>query len=224
MHALIRAVCTFALALAVLAVPFKASAEDEKQRFRPWSQLRIQNVVLQRLDFSCGAASVATVSTYFLGKPMTEEQALRLIRARYSDAEWKQKQKLGLSMDDMAFMAEQFGFSAQGGKIGLAGLLQVQGPLIVHLDKGGFQHFTVLRGIHGMTVYLADPMTGSSPMPLGHFIEQFTGTVLAIWDPKKPIPSDYAMKLRNRDAYHDNVSNVVRRSFYDRVRPLGPSF
>ena len=62
-----------------------AEQADEHVPFHSWTALRIvKDVVLQRLDFSCGAASIATLATYFLGKPTTEEAALLIIRARIS--------------------------------------------------------------------------------------------------------------------------------------------
>lgn len=216
--------CLAGLVVAGLLSATPAIAEQKKPKFRSWVELKTQGVILQRLDFSCGAASVATLSTFYLGKYAGEADVLKIVRARYSDEEWKKKKQDGLSMEDMAFAAEQLGFQAQGGRIGLAGLIALNGPVIVHLDKGEFQHFTVLRGIHGMTVYLADPFTGSVPMPLGTFVEQFTGAVLAVWDGAKPLPSDFILKLREGDKYHDNVYSVVRPSFYDRLRPAGPGF
>jgi predicted double-glycine peptidase len=211
------------LLLSLLVPIVTAAGAEQRIPFRSWTTLRTQGVVLQRLDFSCGAASIATISTFFLGKPITEEQVMRIIRARYSDEEWKKKKKDGLSMEDLSYMAEQLGFKAQGARIGLAGLLKLDGPVIVHLNKGEFQHFTVLRGIHGMTVYLADPFFGSVPMSLGTFVEQFTGAALAVWDPAKSLSAEYTLKLGKRDTYHDEAYSVIRPSLYDRLRPLRPA-
>jgi uncharacterized protein len=199
---------------------------DDKQTvpFRTWRQLRLQNVIPQRLDFSCGAASLATLSTFFLGKPVTEELLLKIVRARYTDDDWKKKKQEGLSMEDISFMAERIGLKAEGGIVGLAGLLKMNGPVIVHLDKKEFQHFTVLRGIHGMTVYLADPSMGVVPMSLGSFVDQFTGAVLAVWDPSKPVADTYALKLKDQDKYYERLSDMVLPTFYDRPQPMQKSF
>jgi predicted double-glycine peptidase len=216
----------FAVA-ASLAISNSAAATDggeQKPRFRSWTALRTKDVVLQRLDFSCGAASLATLATFFLGRPTTEEEALRIVRGRYTPEEWKKKKQDGLSMEDLAFMAGQLGFEAQGGRLGLASLLQLNGPVIIHLNKGEFQHFTVLRGIHGMTVYLADPALGTVAMSLSSFVDQFTGAVLAVWDPAKPIAAEHILKLKEQDKIYDRIFDTVRPTLYDRVRPLGPHF
>jgi predicted double-glycine peptidase len=211
-----------ALLYSLLATGMAAAAE--KVPFRNWQQMRLANVVMQKLDFSCGAASLATLSTFFLGKPVTEEALLRIVRARYTDDDWKKKKQEGLSMEDLAFMAERIGLKAEGGLIGLSGLLKLNGPVIVHLDKKEFQHFTVLRGIHGMTVYLSDPSLGTVPMSLGSFVEQFTGAVLAVWDPGKPVPESYPIKLKDQDKFYARLPDMVRPSLYERPQIMLKNF
>jgi predicted double-glycine peptidase len=214
-----------ALLLGALGIGNALAAEltEQKVPFHNWTALRSRGVVLQKLDFSCGAASVATLATFFLGKPTTEETALRIIRARYTPEEWKKKKQDGLSMEDLAYIAEQLGFQAQGGRLGLAALLKLNGPVIVHFNKGEFQHFSVLRGIHGMTVFLADPVFGSVSMSLGLFLDQFTGNALAVWDPKSPVASEYSLKLKEGDN-RDGIYATMHPSFYDRPQPMGPGF
>lgn len=221
---LVSVVPALAIILFSFCLPIAASEPEQKVPFRSWTALRAKDVVLQKLDFSCGAASIATLSTYFLGKPTTEEEVLRIIRARYTPADWKKKKNDGLSLEDLAFMAEQLGFKAQGAIVGLSALLKLSGPVIVHLNKGEFQHFTVLRGIHGMTVYLADPVFGRVPMSLGSFVDQFTGAILAVWDPSDHVPSDFALKLKEEDKFYGRLSDTLRPSFYDRPQSLGFHF
>ena len=218
---LILAALLFAVAMATAVEA--AESTQQKVPFHDWTTLRTRGVVLQKLDFSCGAASVATLATFFLGKPTTEEAALRIIRARYTPDEWKKKKQDGLSMEDLVYIAKQLGFDAQGGRLGLAALLKLNGPVIVHLDKGEFQHFTVLRGINGMTVFLADPVFGSVPMSMGQFIDQFTGAVLAVWDPAKTVAAEHPLKLKESDS-RDGIYAIMRPSMYNRPQPLGPGF
>ena len=146
--------CHYLLALGTLlgtlgfgVAGLAAEPAGEHVPFHSWTALRGKDVVLQRLDFSCGAASIATLATYFLGEPTTEEAALQIIRARYTPDEWKKKKKDGLSMEDLAYIAKKLGFEAEGARLGLAALLKLNGPVIVHFNKGEFQHFSVLRGI-----------------------------------------------------------------------------
>ena len=223
--------CHYLLALGTLlgtlgfeVAGLAAEPAGEHVPFHSWTALRGKDVVLQRLDFSCGAASIATLATYFLGEPTTEEAALQIIRARYTPDEWKKKKKDGLSMEDLAYIAKKLGFEAEGARLGLAALLKLNGPVIVHFNKGEFQHFSVLRGIDRMTVYLADPALGRVAMSMGMFVDQFTGAVLAVWDPTKAVSSDYALKLKEKDRTYDHMYDALRPSFYDRPTTLGPGF
>ncbi len=216
---------TLAFLLSILALGGTQAAEAAGQKvpFHTWFALKARGVVMQRLDFSCGAASIATLATYFLGKPTTEDKVLAIIRSRFTAEEWKKKKENGLSMEDLAIAAEKLGFEAQGGKLGLAALLKLNGPVIVHFNKGEYQHFSVFRGIHGMTAYLADPVFGSEPMPMSEFLDQFTGHVLAVWDPKSKVQTDFPLKLKESDNL-DGVYATMRSSIYERPRPMGPGF
>ena len=49
-------------------------------------------------------------------------------------------------MEDLAYIAKKLGFEAEGARLGLAALLKLNGPVIVHFNKGVFQHFSVLAG------------------------------------------------------------------------------
>ncbi|RGA89472.1 peptidase C39, partial [Neisseria meningitidis] len=42
-----------------------------------WKERRDFNIVKQDLDFSCGAASVATLLNNFYGQTLTEEEVLK---------------------------------------------------------------------------------------------------------------------------------------------------
>jgi uncharacterized protein len=230
MSVLTHFTCRICIAVAMLALlPAQGSAVEaekktEKIPFRSWQTLRTKDVVMQRFDFSCGAASVATLLTFFLGRPTSEQEALLIVRARYTPEDWKKKKDIGLSMEDLAFMAQTLGFQAQGGKLGLAALLKLNGPVIIHLDKGDFQHFTVFRGISGMTVYLADPILGTTGMSVGSFIEQFTGAVLAVWDPAKPLPAEYVLKLKQQDLAYDRLYDSVQPKIFSPSPTLGTRF
>lgn len=201
-----------------------ALASEKKPPFRSWTTLRTSGVVLQKLDFSCGAAALSTIATYYLAKPISEEQALRIVRARYSAGEWKDKKSNGLSMEDLIYMAENLGLKAEGVRIGLDALTKLKSPVIVHLDKGEFQHFSVLRGIRGMTAYLADPITGKQAVSLGQFLDQFTGAALAVWDSATPSPDEFPLKIQTEEQTNDRGHDLLRSQFYSRQALMPKAF
>ena len=171
------------LFLLALAPSGPALAQDAPMR-RPqsWHQRRYALVVRQVLEFSCGSASLATLLTHFLGRPTTEFEVITLLRRRYpAEADWRAKQVQGFSFEDITFAAESLGFAAQAARIEVAQLRRIAGPLIVHLNKGSWQHFSVLRASREGFHYIADPIQGQVTMLDHEFRREFTGAVLAVW-------------------------------------------
>lgn len=71
---------------------------------RSWKTLRNQRVVKQNLDYSCGAASLATLLNEFYGQSLTEKELLQAL----------DNGDMRASFEDMQKALPQFGFRAQG--------------------------------------------------------------------------------------------------------------
>jgi uncharacterized protein len=158
-------------------------------------QRLFQSTVRQSLDFTCGGASVATMLTYYWGRPTDEVEVLGYIRERYPDPKiWKAKITSGFSFDDLIFAVEVMGYEAIGAKVEIDQLAALSGPVIVHLNKGTFEHFTVLRKVENDTYYMADSVVGDVGLDRAAFKLQYTGNALAIWkaDAKLPLGSPLA--------------------------------
>ena len=112
-----------------------------------WKTLRDAQVVKQDLDYSCGAASLATLLNYFYGQDLTEEDLLKAMDKGDGRA----------SFDDMAKALPKFGFRAQGFAASWDQLTRLKMPVIVYVKHRKNDHFSVLRGINQDTVWLADP-------------------------------------------------------------------
>lgn len=152
------------------------------RRPQSWQERRYTSVVRQVLEFSCGSASLATLLTFFLGRPTTEAEVISLLRQRYpAEADWREKQLRGFSFEDITFAAEQLGFQAQAARIEVTQLSRLAGPVIVHLNKGSWQHFSVLRATRDGFHYIADPIQGQVTMLDHEFRREFTGAILAVW-------------------------------------------
>jgi predicted double-glycine peptidase len=190
----------FVLVLVLLVTwPFTGSADQFERPFANWQAQRFHNALKQRTDFTCGAASLAIIAKHYYGKAIPEPQFTAAIRKTYTDEEWKDKEKDGLSLLDMKRAAEKFGFSAEGLKLTLNQLGQVNGPVVIHLDKGFIQHFAVFKGIRGDRVYLVDPIIGNSRVPLYRFLHEWTGYALAIWIEGQDLPSKSELMISPRD-------------------------
>ncbi|MFZ5594887.1 MAG: C39 family peptidase [Pseudomonadota bacterium] len=129
-----------------------------------WKDRRDAHIVKQDLDFSCGAASMATILTNFYGKAVTEADILKAMR----------KDDAMASFADMAAVLPQYGFKGAGLALSFDQLRKIKVPAIVYLRYRGDDHFSVLRGISEDTVWLGDPSWGNRRLSVYQF--------LAMWE------------------------------------------
>ncbi len=129
-----------------------------------WKSLRDDRVVKQDLDYSCGAASLATLLNSYYGQNVTEEAVLKAMDKGNSRA----------SFDDMARALTDFGFRAQGFAASWEQLARLKVPVVLYVKHRQNDHFTVLRGISGDVVWLADPSQGNRTYSRDQF--------LAMWE------------------------------------------
>lgn len=127
---------------------------------KSWKTLRDAGIVKQDLDYSCGAASLATVLNSFYGQNVTEEALLKAMDKGDGMA----------SFEDMAKALPQFGFRAQGFAARWEQLALLKIPVILYVKHRKNDHFSVLRGISGDTVWLADPSLGNRTYSRAQFL------------------------------------------------------
>ena len=179
-----------ALMLGMLVLSAGIGRSDELDRkFHNWQARRFHDIERQRTDFTCGAASLSIISQQYWGKPIKEPQFTDAIHKSHTDEEWKDIQKNGLSMLDLKRAAAKFGLAAEGLKMTIAQLRKVKGPILIHLDKGFIQHFSVFKGFQGDRAYLADPISGNSRVPIYRFEQEWTGYALAVWVEGEKLPA-----------------------------------
>ena len=133
--------------------------------------LRDQNLVKQRFDFSCGAASLATLLRYGFGENVTERQVLEELFDLLSEEEKTVARGEGFSLLHLQRVARARGYNAQGFRLAPEQLAMLGGPVIVFIEPRGYKHFAVLRGVRGDRVYLADPSRGNIRMPAYTFLK-----------------------------------------------------
>ncbi len=181
-----------AAVLVIAAAPPGAALADEiwppdAKPVRSLSELRNSGVVRQHWDLTCGAAAIATLMTYQLGRPVTERQVTLDMLRRTSPL--LVRMRLGFSLYDLKRYAASQGFEAAGyGGLGLDDVVGMA-PDIVPLRTHGFSHFVVLRGRSGDHLLLADPAFGNRTMSLPAFEAQWANHLgFAVVDPKAPHP------------------------------------
>ncbi|HHS1390983.1 TPA: C39 family peptidase [Neisseria meningitidis] len=180
----------FLLACVVVSLSYRLNAAPMfndnpvvygKIKVQSWKARRDFNIVKQDLDFSCGAASVATLLNNFYGQTLTEEEVLEKL----------DKEQMRASFEDMRRIMPDLGFEAKGYALSFEQLAQLKIPVIVYLKYRKDDHFSVLRGIDGNTVLLADPSLGHVSMSRVQFLDAWktregnlAGKILAVV-PKK---------------------------------------
>lgn len=130
---------------------------------KSWKTLRDQKIVKQDQDFSCGAASLATLLNQFYGQNTTEEAILKAMAKEDGMA----------SFEDMARVMPNFGFRAQGFAASWEQLTRLKIPVVVYVKHRKDDHFSVLRGIDASTVWLADPSLGNRTYSREQFLEMW---------------------------------------------------
>jgi predicted double-glycine peptidase len=128
-----------------------------------WKAMRDSRIVKQGLDYSCSAASLATLLNEFYGQSVTEEALLKAM----------DKGDLRASFEDMQKTLPQFGFKAQGFAASYEQLMRLKAPVVVYLKHRKDDHFSVLRGIDENTVWLADPSLGNRTYSKAQFLDMW---------------------------------------------------
>ncbi len=145
---------------------------------KSWKTIRDQNIVKQDLDYSCGAASIATLLNGYFQQNVTEEQILKIM----------DKGDLRASFEDMQKALSVLGFSSKGYAVSFDTLKTLKLPIIVYVKHRKTDHFSVISGINEQFVQLADPSLGKITLTKYQFLEMwntredqvYTGKILAI--------------------------------------------
>ena len=162
--------------------------------------LRDQGLVKQRVDFSCGAAALATILRYGFGEDVTEHEILVELFDLLSEEEKAAVRSTGFSLLHLQRVAQARGYKAEGFRLEPEQLAMLGGPVIVYIEPRGYQHFAVLRGVRGDRVYLADPSRGNIRLPEYAFRDGWLQNdgrgIIFVVEPKTGLPdSDVSLSL-----------------------------
>jgi uncharacterized protein len=186
---------------ALAEVPDRAPVRNSAHQFeifpRTYIEIRNQNIVMQRRDYSCGAACLATLARYYWGDDVTEDMVLVALDQILTPEEIQDRIKNGLAMTDLRKAAVKLGYSAVVGKLTFSKLQEAKVPVLVGISPEGHDHFVVYRGFDGNWVYVADPIRGNIRIPVWQFLHEWQeNAVLAIHKPGEKVREVSPLSLR----------------------------
>lgn len=151
---------------------------------KSWKDLRDKDLIKQQWDYSCGAASIATILTEYYQQPTTEKAVLQAIG-----------QSGKASFADMQKALNKFGYKGVGIATSWEQLTKLKIPVILYVKQRKTDHFTVVSGINDTHIKLSDSSLGNRILTRGQFKKiwetrkdkELKGKMLAILPLKKKV-------------------------------------
>jgi predicted double-glycine peptidase len=208
--------------------PNPPPVRDPDHTFQLWVEnyvdIRERNIVMQRRDYSCGAACLATVAKYYWGDNVTEIQVLGALDEILTEKEIADRIKNGLAMSDLRKAAVKLGYQSSVGTLTFTKLTESKVPVIVGIEPEGHKHFVVYRGHHCDWVYLADPIRGNIRITTKEFNKQWQkNALLAIAKPGVKVKDISPLTVRWDEKRRGWLNDQLIRTLPERsLRPLRP--
>ena len=180
-----RSLCLASLLVAAASTPVAAQQAympsmgggDYVMPITSMKQARARTTLIQKYDFSCGSAAVATLLTHHYGMPVNEET---VFQEMYSTGNQAKIHKEGFSLLDMKRFLAARGFEADGFQLPLDKLNEARVPAIVLINESGYHHFVVVKGVSADRVLLGDPARGTRILSRSDFEARWQNSLLFV--------------------------------------------
>ncbi len=183
-------------------------------------EARYKNVIPQKYDLSCGAASLATILNYFYNHHVNEVDIIKHL-LEHGDAE--EIRAKGFSLLDLKTYALKQGYLADGYRVDLTKVRQLKIPVIILFKSGSYSHFVVLKGIMHGNAYIADPAYGNRSMPIETFKENWNGVIFIVAKPgmqqlaplpmQTTLPAPVLAAMRLKDLFSTGFAGFISGEF-----------
>jgi predicted double-glycine peptidase len=150
---------------------------------------------------------------YYFGDKVTEAELLITMLKPLDDKQRADRQKNGLSMQDLFEAAKAKGYQATVYPLKLAKLKELQAPVIVRLVKDDYKHFVVYRGAIEDRIYLADPIRGNLRVKAEEFAEQWNGVALILGKSGFGLPQNHPLAVPREQPFRPEIQ-AARRYLY----------
>ncbi|MCP4696668.1 MAG: C39 family peptidase [Gammaproteobacteria bacterium] len=195
--------CAIALSLSGCAsvselypMPLSSNGIRFEKQVKTWRDILRQNIVMQKFDYSCGAAALATIMRYYFQDAVKEREILDDIMAALDEADVENRKEKGLSLLDLKNYAERKGYIAMGVRLKFTALPKLRGPVLVYLETSEYKHFAILRGVREDRVFLADPSRGNLRMSVEKFAGEWPGIALVLGKKGFGAPIGHPLAIR----------------------------
>jgi predicted double-glycine peptidase len=178
-----RMLLSLALLVAATAAPAQRAyfpgigAGDVTLPITSIKQARTARTLIQKYDFSCGSAAVATLLTHHYNYPVTEQA---VFTEMFEHGDQDKIHKDGFSLLDMKRYLDAHGFLADGFEQPLDKLSEAGIPAIVLINTNGYHHFVVVKGLQGDRVLVGDPAQGTRVVSRKSFEESWKNGLLFV--------------------------------------------
>lgn len=157
------------------AVTFSAAGVRMKKPVKTWKQIKRKNVTIQSLDFSCGAAGLATIFQYYFSDQISEKEIISALLA-LAPIE-KVMLRRGFSLLDLKNLSEKLGYKVTGYQMDVEFLRKIDGPVLVPVKFKNYRHFIIVKRIIGNRVFIADPAVGNASLTIHQFEQMWTNGI-----------------------------------------------
>jgi len=226
---------SMSVVLVLQALPGELTAQTERapvrdskrliaKRVESWTERKEKNVVMQKKDFSCGAAVLATMIKYYWGGHTSEEVLIKELDEMLTAEELKDRIENGLTMTDLRKLAVRQGYQATIGRLSFKKLTESKIPLIVGVITEDYDHFVLFRGYDGRWVYLADPSRGNIRVPAQKFVDDWQQNMALVVAKKnsKPRPTS-PLHVRYDEIQTGRTNYQVLRTIPTNITSKRPS-
>lgn len=183
--------------------------------------LKEQNLIMQHYDYSCGAASLATLMRYYFNDNVSEKSILDYIKETFSEQEFSRVEEDGLSFLELEKISRSLGYQSASVRLKIPVVSQLSGPVIVYLQTKLYRHFVVLRGVKGGTVFIADPSRGNLRLPIDEFKKVWHGETFVLGKKGFGTPQMHQLAILLETKSHAEI-NLLRQVLFDYPRTRKP--
>lgn len=174
------------------------------------------NIEMQREDYSCGAASLATLMRHYFEEDINEKNVLDSVKSIFTAEQYEVIADRGLSFLELGQVSNALGFQSAAVRLTTEALHNLKGPVLVYVETSEYKHFAVFRGLKDNHAYLADPSRGNVRLPMSLFFDEWKGQALVLGKKGFGVPTDHKLAIA-RTLPNDN--SVIFKHIEDRLAP-----